>query len=204
MIRRLIVPAIGAWLSAVVTDAATNAAPVQTGFHDIHGPLDIATIMGWLQRALLVALPLALLAMVWWWHKRRKKPAEEKIRESAAARARERLSEAWAYLDQPERFCTLLSEIVRVYLEERFGLRAPDRTTEEFLAGLQDSVALGQVHKRLLEDFLTQCDLVKFAKGDPGRDELERLHQLAARLVDDTGVELPPLHEVIGARGGPR
>jgi hypothetical protein len=184
--------------------AATNAVPVEAGLRDIRGPVDIATVMAWLVRALLVAVPLALLAVAWWWRRRRKRPAEQVVRETAAARARARLSEAWSLLDHPERFCTLLSEIVRVYLEERFGLRAPDRTTEEFLSGLQDSVALGQIHKRLLEDFLTQCDLVKFAKGDPERDELERLHQLAARLVDDTGVELPPLHEAVGAKGGGR
>jgi hypothetical protein len=167
--------------------AATNAAPVRPGLHDIHGPVEIASAVAWLQRALLVTVPLLLLAAAWWWRRKHGRSETQQVRESAAARARARLSESWAYLDQPERFCTLLSEIVRVYLEERFGLRAPDRTTEEFLSGLQDSVALGQVHKRLLEDFLTQCDLVKFAKGDPDRDELERLHQLAAKLVDDTG-----------------
>jgi hypothetical protein len=193
-----------AFISCAVL-AATNAAPARPGLRDIHGPVDIASAVAWLQRALLVVVPLLLLAAAWWWWRKKHGRSEtQQVRESAAARARARLSESWAYLDQPERFCTLLSEIVRVYLEERFGLRAPDRTTEEFLSGLQDSVTLGQVHKRLLEDFLTQCDLVKFAKGDPDRDELERLHQLAAKLVDDTGTELPPLHEAVSMKGGRR
>jgi hypothetical protein len=95
-------------------------------------------------------------------------------------------------LDRPEPFCTLLSEIVRVYLEERFGLRAPDQTTEEFLEGLRESLALDLRHKELLRDFMIQCDLVKFARGEPERADLERLHQMASALVDETGLESRP------------
>ena len=172
--------------------ARTNAAAGASGLQDIREPLDLSLVSGWLIRSLLVAVPLGLLALAWWRRRSRVTDAPERIRESAAARARTRLSEAWGYLEQPERFCTLLSEIIRIYLEERLGLRAPDRTTEEFLSDLQCSIALEQGHKRLLEEFLTQCDLAKFAKGDPGREELERLHQLASQLVEDTGMEMVP------------
>lgn len=187
---------------AVLAVPTNNAPAVVHGLQDIRGPIDLSVISPWIVRSLLVAVPLALLAFAWWRSRRRTRTEPERIRETAAARARARLSESWALLDQPDRFCTLLSEIARVYLEERFGLRAPDRTTEEFLADLQDRLELGPVHRRLLEDFLTQCDIVKFARGEPGRLELERLHQLASKLVDDTGAELPPLHEAIGTRGG--
>jgi len=182
--------------------ATTNAPALVRGLQDIRGPIDLSVIPPWIVRSLLVAIPLVLLAVAWWRRRRRNRTEPERIRETAAARARARLSESWTLLDQPDRFCTLLSEIARVYVEERFGLRAPDRTTEEFLADLQDRLELGPVHRRLLEDFLTQCDIVKFARGEPGRLELERLHQLASKLVDDTGAELPPLHEAVGAKGG--
>jgi hypothetical protein len=141
-------------------------------------------------RALLAVVPLAILAWVWW---RRKPsgPAAARVRETAAARARTRLAESWGALDRPEAFCTLLSEIIRIYLEERFGLRAPDQTTEEFLDGLRESLALDLGHKDLLREFLVQCDLVKFARGEPERADLERLHQMASALVDETGVDSP-------------
>lgn len=179
-------------LAVVQKVSATNAppTPTPTRLEDIRGPIDLALLAPWMTRALLVAVPLALLAWVWW-RRRRSAPTPEQVRESAAARARNRLSEAWGFLEQPERFCTLLSEIVRVYLEERFGLRAPDRTTEEFLEGLRESLALDLRHKEMLGEFLTQCDLVKFARGEPGREDLERLHQMAAGLVEDTGAVAP-------------
>ena len=168
--------------------AVSNSPVVPKQLQDIRGPLDLALVAPWLIRGLLVAVPLAILAWVWW----RRKPsgrAAAEVRETAAARARSRLSEAWGMLDRPEPFCTLLSEIVRVYLEERFGLRAPDQTTEEFLEGLRESLALDLRHKELLRDFLMQCDQVKFARGEPERPDLERLHQMASALVDETGVE---------------
>ena len=118
----------------------------------------------------------------------------------ADQRARERLAQALALIDQPERFCTVVSEITRTYLEERFGLRAPDQTTEEFLAELPRSIVLDLRHKQFLGDFLTRCDLVKFARFEPTRAELEQLHGSALNLVEETvprsapaGAVPPPL-----------
>lgn len=163
----------------------------ETGqIQDIRGPLEIPTVTPWLHRLLLVLAVLAVLGAIWWALGRRARKRAE-FRESAAARARARLAEAWAWVEQPERFCTRLSEVVRVYLEERFGLKAPDQTTEEFLASLPRSAVLDAGLKPLLEEFLTQCDWAKFAQGDPGRTECERLHQMASRLVDETGVDRP-------------
>lgn len=162
--------------------------PTTGEIQDIRGPLEIPTVTPWLHRLLLVLGVLAVLWVIWWALGRRARKRAE-FRESAAARARARLAETWAWVEQPERFCTRLSEVVRVYLEERFGLKAPDQTTEEFLASLSRSAVLDAGLKPLLEEFLTRCDWAKFAQGDPGRTECERLHQMASDLVDRTGVE---------------
>ena len=180
---------------------AQLAAPGVGGIQDIRGPIDIPTAAPWVHRLLLTLVVLAVLGGIWWALRRRARKQAE-FRESAAARARARLSEAWAWVDQPERFCTRLSEVVRVYLEERFGLKAPDQTTEEFLASLPQSSELEPGLKPMLEEFLTQCDWVKFAQGDPGRIECERLHQMASRLVDETGVEVPSRKPASERKGG--
>ena len=180
---------------------AQPAAPGVGGIQDIRGPIDIPTAAPWVHRLLLTLVVLAVLGGIWWALRRRARKQAE-FRESAAARARARLSEAWAWVDQPERFCTRLSEVVRVYLEERFGLKAPDQTTEEFLASLPQSSELEPGLKPMLEEFLTQCDWVKFAQGDPGRIECERLHQMASRLVDETGVEVPSRKPASERKGG--
>jgi hypothetical protein len=91
-----------------------------------------------------------------------------------------------ALIGQPEPFCTLVSDTLRVYLEERFRFHAPDRTTEEFLDELQSSPMLSLPQKQSLGDFLVRCDLVKFARYEPGEPELRALHDAAVRLVDET------------------
>ena len=79
-----------------------------------------------------------------------------------------------------------LSDIVRRYLENRFNLRAPEMTTEEFLNSVKDNKALSYEHKSLLRDFLSHCDLVKFAKYEPAEKEANLSFESAKRLIDQT------------------
>ena len=79
-----------------------------------------------------------------------------------------------------------LSDIVRHYLENRFDLRAPEMTTEEFLYSLRDSDKLTGAQKNLLKEFLIHCDMVKFAKYGPDKKEIGGSFDSAKRLVDET------------------
>ncbi len=80
-----------------------------------------------------------------------------------------------------------ISNVARRYLENRFGLRAPERTTEEFLQELAgDYSSFSRPHQELLADFLTHCDLVKFARYGPSADEIENVYRSARRLVVET------------------
>jgi GTPase SAR1 family protein len=84
-----------------------------------------------------------------------------------------------------EYYCEL-SDIVRRYLENRFSLKAPEMTTEEFLSHLRETDQLRPDHKGLLREFLSSCDLVKFAKYLPGKKEIESSFEYATKLVDQT------------------
>jgi hypothetical protein len=79
-----------------------------------------------------------------------------------------------------------LSDIARHYVEARFQLRAPEMTTEEFLSTLKDSSALRTGQKTLLKDFLSHCDMVKFAKYQPDENESEASYESARRFIDET------------------
>lgn len=182
-----------AFIAATSTSviAATTNAPKATppnSLVDIKGPLEIHSSVEILKLAVLAGGLLLLMALAWWLWRRRKPAVEPEIIVPPEVRARSRLREALEWLDQPERFCTAVSDIIRVYLEERFGLHAPDRTTEEFLSELAKSAALDSRHKALLAEFLTECDLVKFARVEPGRVALESLQASGLRLVDETAV----------------
>lgn len=74
-----------------------------------------------------------------------------------------------------ERFITLLTLLVRRYLERQFSLPARRRTTPEFLQQLEACPLLTLEEKRFLGSFLEQCDAVKFAKSAMSADECQGL-----------------------------
>ena len=87
-------------------------------------------------------------------------------------------------------FYSALSDIVRRYVEQRFELRAPEMTTEEFLLASARSGRLAGPHRALLGDFLTESDLVKFARHVPTIAQSERAWTAAKRFVDETATTL--------------
>jgi hypothetical protein len=89
-----------------------------------------------------------------------------------------------------------LSDIVRRYLENRFNLRAPEMTTEEFLNSVKDNKALILEHKTLLREFLSHCDLVKFAKYEPAEKEADLSFESAKKLIDQTKEEIKEYSKV--------
>lgn len=87
---------------------------------------------------------------------------------------------------QIEAFYVEVSNVLRTYLEERFGLRAPERTTEEFLRDLEGGDQLAREHRAELERFLSQCDLVKFAALVPTENDHLATFALAEAFVETT------------------
>jgi hypothetical protein len=130
-----------------------------------------------------------VVALVLWWRRRRRVPlaappvpAEVRAREALAALAARGLVERGAFKD----FYAALSTIVRVYLEDRFGLRAPEMTTEEFLTATARDAALSRAQRTSLGEFLRESDLVKFARHVPAPADAERAFAAAGRFVDET------------------
>jgi hypothetical protein len=167
---------------------ATNqtTVPVATDIRDIKPPIEISDGMMWLWW-LLAALVIAVAAflLLRWWRKR-KTTIYVAPPVPAHIRAKQKLAEALALISQPKPFVTAVSDTARTYLEERFNFRAPERTTEEFLRELSGTDLLVTAQKDSLGNFLNSCDLVKFAKYEPGEKELHELHGSALRLVEET------------------
>jgi hypothetical protein len=63
-------------------------------------------------------------------------------------------------------YYTLMTDIVRTYIEERFGINAVEMTTEEIMNGLRET-DIGDDLKGKLGSTLLLADLVKFAKEKP-------------------------------------
>lgn len=178
----------------------TNATPsilstnATEGLRDIVGPVPVTSLVAellfWGTLAALLAIA-ALLARRWWRRRQQRLQAEPPPPPPVPPheRARRRLEAALGLLGDPDLFCTEVSSALRDYLEGRFGWNAPDRTTEEFLAQLRTQEGLSESLQGLLQEFLTRCDFVKFARYDPTETELRDLHRAAVRVVEDT---VPP------------
>lgn len=167
-----------------------------SGTNDIHGikpPVGIPLSLFWVSVIIAAAiLTMAAIAIMVWWFLRKKAvlpPPAPNI--PPHERARQKLQEALTLMNQPRPFCILVSDTVRLYLEERFNFHAPERTTEEFLYELQATSLLLPEQKKSLGEFLSVCDMVKFAKYEPGLVELQALHDSAVRLVDETEPQPP-------------
>jgi hypothetical protein len=153
---------------------------------DIKPPIDIPNGWEWLWYTLAALAVLVILYIAWrLWKKSRERVVVVPL-VPAHIRAKQALEQALALITQPKEFCVLVSDTVRLYLEERFDFRAPERTTEEFLRELSATNLLTPEQKESLGGFLESCDLVKFAKYEPGENELRELHSSAVRLVEET------------------
>jgi hypothetical protein len=170
----------------MITNATPQNATMVTDIRDIKPPIEITSGWAWLWWLLAVLTVIVGAILIWrWWRKRKVIiPVVPPI--PAHVRAKQKLAEALALISQPKPFVIAVSDTARFYLEERFQFRAPERTTEEFLRELGGTKLLLPEQKESLGDFLESCDLVKFAKYEPGEKELRELHGSAVRLIEET------------------
>jgi hypothetical protein len=90
---------------------------------------------------------------------------------------------------QIKEFYERISHILRLYIEHRFELHAPERTTEEFLFEVQQSQSLSENHKTTLKNFLEHCDMVKFACYTPSTGEIQKTFDLTKQFIETTRLD---------------
>jgi hypothetical protein len=85
----------------------------------------------------------------------------------------------------PDETAFRLSQILRSFLERQYGLRATRQSTEEFFASAAQQKLFDPVRKERLQDFLQNCDQLKFARAAGSAAPAMLLHQ-ATSWVDGT------------------
>jgi hypothetical protein len=173
-----------------MTNVTAKLAAAST--NDIRGikpPVDVPDPLAWLWWTLGVLAVVAAALTIWLVLRKKALAPKPLVIIPPHVRAKEKLAEALRFISDPKLFCTMVSDTARMYLEERFNLRAPERTTDEFLIELRSSHHLTRDQKQSLGAFLESCDLVKFARFEPTEQALRELHDSALRLIDETQYE---------------
>jgi len=152
---------------------------------DIRGPIHIPDPRLWLFYALGGVLLLLLAWAAWKWLGKRKVLRAKTAFEIAF----EELEKAKTLMmpEMAEAFSVMVSKTIRIYIENRFHIRATRKTTHEFITWVAGETAseLGR-HGEALRDFLVHCDLAKFARQTFSREQMKRMHQSAWRFVEAT------------------
>jgi hypothetical protein len=178
---------------------ATNALAREADIRPPKPPLALPGTWATWGLSVLVALLLTLAWLAWRRYRRERRRPPPAVVIPPYRRALERLRAALDLLHDPHRFVVVISDTLRVYLEERFNLHAPERTTEEFLTEVRSGQLLTPLQQQLMAVFLTRCDLVKFARYEPGEPELRELYDAAVRLVEETEPLLNPARDTAAA-----
>lgn len=95
-------------------------------------------------------------------------------------------------------YYSLLTEILRTYIDGRWGVSAMEMTSDEIIAAMR-SVELPDKARMDLTAILRDADLVKFAKFAPEAEQNENDYQKAYYFVEET----KPIEENPSAEEGP-
>ncbi len=157
--------------------------------HDISPPVDYSLLPLWVIWAASFAA-LCLVGLIGWlivrW-RRRPKPVE-----SPRTRAFKLLERARAEIAHttPYQFSIRVSDILRRYVLEQYDLPVTRQTSVEFLEAVAKKTQFSEDERTLLNDFLSRCDLIKFARYEATTADSELLLEEATRFVK--GGQLEP------------
>lgn len=101
---------------------------------------------------------------------------------------------------QVKEYYTRLTDILRNYFEEQFGIAALEQTTAELLQNIKPVTILNQQREKL-RGLLSLADLAKFAKLQPTPEEHEDSLQKALEIVEWTKPAAKPAESEQAATG---
>jgi len=152
----------------------------------------------WLMWLLMIGglLLIAGLAFGIWWYYRNQNGEGPVFRKEVIRPAHEVALEELDTLVQSDllenmqhkSFFTVLSDILRRYVEGRYYIKAMEETTGELMSSMNDA-DLSAEDIDYLQKSLTNCDLVKFAKFVPTEAQTQDTVKLARAFIERTMLE---------------
>lgn len=158
---------------------AAPPAPTPAPIHDIVEVLPIFPYPLWMMLLAGAGL-LAILALLVWWLFLRKKPLPPLSPKEKAIIAMNLLKEMTL---SPYEFGVRISDVLRRYIDEAFGIRAVTATSLEFLEAIRENPRFSAEEQTSLREFLETVDLIKFARVEADGPELAKLFMAAEAVV---------------------
>ncbi|PKP35072.1 MAG: hypothetical protein CVT98_10400 [Bacteroidetes bacterium HGW-Bacteroidetes-15] len=161
----------------------------------IEEPITLAEVVPWVGGSLLIAGIIALIAL--YLIKRKKneplffprKPVDPP--HVVALRELEKIKEKKLWnTDNHKHYQTVLTDVIRDYIEGRFSIPAMEQTTDETIRSLKKSEVLSSRLIEGLQETLSLADLVKFARFKPEISENEAGLDFGFRFVNETKIEV--------------
>ena len=187
---------------AVYLKVTTVAVDTTRSIKDIKGnmsaPLTFSETLPYIGMAALIAV---IAALVWYYFRQRKlnKPLFPVINRpvgppwQSALQNLEELNRRKLWQNgKTKEYYTELTDILRRYMSEQFGIEAMEMITSEIIERY-DEATLPTHSKPLLSQVLLQADFVKFAKEIPQPQANERSMSNSVQFVQDT----KPLDKVV-------
>lgn len=183
----------------------------EKGITDIKAPIEtpfrlseLYRFLPWILGGLAIALLIA--AGIWFYIKRRnplKGLIKEKPKEPAhiiALRELEHIKQEKLWQKgEVKAFHSNLTDVLRDYIEDRYGIPAPEQITSEILESLRSVDLPDDKVLMKIQQVLELADLVKFAKMEPLPDENDLALKNAYFFVNETKFEAPkPAEEEAG------
>ncbi|MEI6311313.1 MAG: BatD family protein [Bacteroidota bacterium] len=127
----------------------------------------------------IILISLVIAAIIYWWMKYKKKsiPQEpitaESIYENTIKQLNLLKSQKLWTINQTKEHHLKLSELIRNYIEYRYGMLALESTTDELITAMNSEKSISKEVLHILNELLKHCDLVKFAKWKPTEEAIE-------------------------------
>lgn len=180
----------------ILVTVNTLSVDTMQSIKDIKAPLDVPFSLKEAIPYILGGLVVAvLIAALIYYFKNRKKPVplSKKIptrpaHEIAIEELEKLESEKLWQQGHVKTYHSRLSDIVRTYIEHRFGINAMEQTTDEIMDNFLADMIAAEL-KSKLKNTLELADLAKFAKVQPLPDENQRSLDFAFFFVRETQFE---------------
>lgn len=175
----------------VTVESVDKSGKPKMDIRGIKGPVNLpSTLIVWM--ALVTAILLLTLSGFLLWKKFAHAKEMQASQETILSPHDEAYQALRRLFDSPliregrvKEYYYRLSEIIKCYLERRFQFSAIEKTTSEITKDIED-VGIDDLMKHSITQWLTDADIVKFAKYLPEPQEIILMNKRGMEIVDKT------------------